>query len=493
MARELFETEIGILITDENSDSGVSILQGTAAPDGVSGKQGDAAIGSLYIRRDTGELYQKIANAGAAADYQLNGASSATIGTWRGEKVVAATNDTVTAGVARNLSTTPFADDEGTQLTASDFSLGDFIIADADGTPVLLEVTDVSAPSVTFSTPSSAPALAQDDTFVVRNYLPDTPGDQEGQAIVTIGSGGGSVIKVADVDWNFADGISLAATYTPASGNITSADTVQSAVEKLDGNNDAQDQVLGTAQGDTNLGTFSGTTISDNQSVKSALQEVELAHEEVDANVNDLITLSGVAENATNLGTFTGAVIADNSTVKSALQQLESKDETQDGIITEIDANVDDLISLSGVAENTTNLGAFTGFGSILFTATETIKSALQAVADFLGNLRSTEVTSVTTAVTVDEVPVASVGACKWLVTAFEEATPANRVAREIYAINDGTNSDDTVYAKLKLGTTSGSFLTLTTDVSGGNMRLRASSSTAGLTVRARRIAVEDV
>jgi hypothetical protein len=43
---------------------------------------------------------------------------------------------------------------------------------------------------------------------------------------------------------------------------------------------------------------------------------------------SDLVTLSGVASNATNLGTFTGSIIPDNSTNKSALQSLETAIET---------------------------------------------------------------------------------------------------------------------------------------------------------------------
>ena len=45
---------------------------------------------------------------------------------------------------------------------------------------------------------------------------------------------------------------------------------------------------------------------------------------EIDGNVDDLITLSGVAENASGLGTFTGSTISDASTVKDALQDLET-------------------------------------------------------------------------------------------------------------------------------------------------------------------------
>lgn len=94
----------------------------------------------------------------------------------------------------------------------------------------------------------------------------------------------------------------------------------------------------GTSDGDTNLGTFTGTTISDSNSVKGALQELETSVEtkadssvvtEIDGNVDDLITLSGVAENTTDLGTFTGSTITDSSTVKTALQELETEVETK--------------------------------------------------------------------------------------------------------------------------------------------------------------------
>jgi len=45
---------------------------------------------------------------------------------------------------------------------------------------------------------------------------------------------------------------------------------------------------------------------------------------EIDGNVDDLVSLSGVAENDTDLGTFTGNTIADSSTIKAALQSLET-------------------------------------------------------------------------------------------------------------------------------------------------------------------------
>jgi hypothetical protein len=483
MSRQLFEIEKGLSIAGENGEQLSAILTGILAPDGVSGEQGNVPIGSLYLRSGTAEVYQKVANVGAASDWELT--TQIGIGTWRPEKIRVVTNDLgVVAGSPRDLVANPFSDDEGALLSASDFTVGEYIIANN----VLLEVTDVSAPSVTFSSVSAGLALQESDTFITPNYLPDSPADQEGQAIVTYN--GSVMVKISDIDWNFATGISLGSGYSAASGDVTASDTVQSALEKIDGNNDAQDTLLGTAQGATGLGTFSGNTIT-SQTVKGALQNLETAHEEVDQNVNDLITLSGSPENSVDHGTFTNNVISDNQTTKGALEELGLKDEAQDLVVQEIDANVDDLISLSGVAENSANLGAFTGFGAILFTATETIKSSLQKIANFLGSLRSVEVAAVTTEATIDELPVASAGACKWLVYIIEDATPANRQAVEVYALNNGTSSDETVYAKLRVGANFN--YSILTDVSGGNMRLRVSSTTAGVTVRARRIAVEDL
>ena len=173
----------------------------------------------------------------------------------------------------------------------------------------------------------------------------------------------------------------------------------------------------------TDLGTFSGTTIDNNQSIKAALQALETALETESANrataISDLVdgapalldtlnelaaainddenfvttitnlidanethidnvaTLTGVAKDSANLGTFTGSTIADSSTVKAAIQALETALELKaaTSVVTEIDTNVDDLITLSGVAEQSQGLGTFTG--STISDASN-IKDALQ-------------------------------------------------------------------------------------------------------------------
>ena len=105
---------------------------------------------------------------------------------------------------------------------------------------------------------------------------------------------------------------------------------------------------LGVAPDSLDVGTFTGTTIPDNSTVKESLQALETAHESHvstvateqgiqdgrltalenadvtnDQRVADLISLSGMPANSTDNGTFTNGIIQANSTTKAALQQLE--------------------------------------------------------------------------------------------------------------------------------------------------------------------------
>jgi hypothetical protein len=477
MSREVFNVELGLAISAENGLDQAFILSGSAVPDGTSGKQSEAPIGSIYLRSGTGELYQKIANAGAPADWELNGTSTAMLGNWRPERVDAHTGQVLSAGTT---DPTAWSDNDG-GADGDDFTVGHYIL---DGNCDLFEITAItSATNITIALAASQPAAQ--DMFGVRYNLPD-PAGQEGQAIITYD--GTNCIKVADVDFANASGISVDSGYTAGSGDPVAGDSVLQALQKIDGNNDNQDTLLGTAQGAVDLGTFSGATIPDNVTVKSALQSLETAYEETDANVDDLITLSGVPENSTDLGTFTGAIISDNTTVKNALQELETFSESEAADQDEIDQNVDDLITLSGRPENSVDHGTFTG---TLFADNQTSNALFQRIEDLLEEIKVVEVTGITTSTPVDSVPVATVSACKWLVEAFEEATPANKQAVEVYALNNGSAVDDTVYAKLKVG--SNFNLSISVDISGGNMRLLASSSTAGVTVRARRVQVTNI
>ena len=214
------------------------------------------------------------------------------------------------------------------------------------------------------------------------------------------------------------------------SGSLTSDSLVYIADTQDSGSSYASKKItvaslLSDVASTTDLGTFSGSTIDNNQSIKAAIQALETALEAetsargtaisnlvdgapglldtlnelaaainddenfvttitnlIDANethIDNVATLTGVAKDSANLGTFTGSTIADSSTLKAAIQALETALETKSAssVVTEIDGNVEYLVSLSGVAENATNLGTFTG---ATIADSSTVKAALQAL-----------------------------------------------------------------------------------------------------------------
>ncbi len=99
----------------------------------------------------------------------------------------------------------------------------------------------------------------------------------------------------------------------------------------------------GVTDASDDLGTFSGSTIPDSRDIKDALQDLETAvetklntssHTKASLDVDHLITLSGVSDASDSLGTFTGSTISDNDTVKGALQDLETEVETKQDTLT---------------------------------------------------------------------------------------------------------------------------------------------------------------
>lgn len=248
----------------------------------------------------------------------------------------------------------------------------------------------------------------------------------------------------APADWQnvLSSGV-LSGGYAPVNGDPTAGDTFEQAIAKLDGNTRDIQSALGIPQGDVDFGTFTGTLLSDNQTAKQLFQILETAVQEIDVNVNDLVTLTGVPENSTDLGTFTGSVISDNNTIKGALQELETFAESISG---------GTAITVSGI----------------------------------------------TTLQDIDTVLVDDVHAVEWEVVVWEEATPTNKQFFKITALHDGTasadavNVDDTKHTRLRHG---GNFNNVfVVDLNGTGvtqtMRLRASSSTAGIALEARRTSV---
>lgn len=289
MARELFAIEKGLHILGEDLDSGVRVLFGTAIP-GLLVQETDAEVGSVYFRND-GTFYTK-ETAGSGIDKWLRAANNNDLQSikFRSEKVLVGTGDVAPiTGASIDLVASPFGDDDVPTVVAADFAIDDHVIFGIGGTPKIMRVSAIAAPSITLV--DADRALTDGDKHLVRKYLPDSAG-QENQALVQYDGTNTTINKIADIDWAFATGISLSSGYTPGSGNITSVDTVESAIEKLDGNVDAVNTSMGIAQGATDMGTYTGTILTDNASTKTNIQELETA---VDGIVlGNQVTLPGV-------------------------------------------------------------------------------------------------------------------------------------------------------------------------------------------------------
>ena len=248
--------------------------------------------------------------------------------------------------------------------------------------------------------------------------------------------------------------------------------------------------LTGVAAGSTNLGTFTGDIITDDTTIKTALQDLETKIEandqaaatassvtEIDGNVNDVITLTGIAENVTTLGTFSGSTITDDVSIKAALQALETAVETKQTIatVTEIDNNVDDLISLTGISENTGNLGTFTG---ATIDNASTIKSALQALETAI----EAEATNRATAITnlVDGAPDALNTLNELAAALNDDASAASTLTTAINANETHIDNMATLTGKAKdatnLGTFSGSTISDSTTIAAALQELETAA-----------------
>ena len=155
---------------------------------------------------------------------------------------------------------------------------------------------------------------------------------------------------------------------------------------------------IGTADGDTNLGAFSGSTITDGATVKQALQSIETSLEAFGAAAGDATAVSnnqaeitalrlaqGTNGGDTDLGAFTGVTITSNASVKQALQDLESAVE-----LAANNAEVEALQILAGRPTGSTSHGAFTPVGTYnIFGSAESDHSAFQKVLNELGRVDS--------------------------------------------------------------------------------------------------------
>ena len=89
--------------------------------------------------------------------------------------------------------------------------------------------------------------------------------------------------------------------------------------------NKAQASAIGISGAAENMGSYTGSTIPDNETAKQNIQSLETA---VETKANAAAV--GVTSSAANMGTYTGTTIPDNETAKQNIQSLETAHETLD-------------------------------------------------------------------------------------------------------------------------------------------------------------------
>jgi hypothetical protein len=222
---------------------------------------------------------------------------------------------------------------------------------------------------------SSLGTLTAGETFFTQYNFPD-PSNQEIGAAYTYN--GVSTVKIADFDFELATTIDIASGYAVTNGNVTAGDSVQAAIQKVDGNVRDIQSSLGIAQGALNFGTFSGNILTDNSHAKTLFQELETN------------AISNAAIVSSHLNTGSGKHTADQinmSAVYSPVNGTVSGTDTVQFSIRKLDGNQIDLTSAVGVAQGATNLGSWTGAGATdILTTTETAKTGIQKVANEIGS-----------------------------------------------------------------------------------------------------------
>ena len=122
----------------------------------------------------------------------------------------------------------------------------------------------------------------------------------------------------------------------------------------------------------TDLGTFSGSTLSDNASVKTALQELETA---LETEVSD--RAAAITAAVANLVDSAPGTLDTLNEIAAALNDDPALATTLTNLINANETHIDNNVALLGVTKDDTDLGAFSGS---TIADSQTVKQALQAL-----------------------------------------------------------------------------------------------------------------
>lgn len=209
-------------------------------------------------------------------------------------------------------------------------------------------------------------ALNNGDTFFTENDLLATEANREKTAAYHFN--GTTLVREASFDFEAADSIDLTGTYVAASGDPAPGDSVQAAIAKIDGNQDATIQALGVGQGHTNLGTWTGTgatriLTNGAESAKTAIQKV----------ANELGGTAGGSGNYVS----NQSVNANLNAIDAALTQAHAK-VTVNNVVSDVNTDIDtvDLTGEGKFVEWDVTLVQSTNTGNVYSSKFKAIASA---------------------------------------------------------------------------------------------------------------------
>jgi hypothetical protein len=147
-----------------------------------------------------------------------------------------------------------------------------------------------------------------------------------------LGTGSAITLTASVAELNILDGATLSTTELNYVDGVTSSIQTQLNAKAV-----AADLADVATSGDyadlTNTPTLADVATSGDYADLTGTPTIPTASS---LSVDDLITLSGVAEGSANLGTFTGSTVSDNQTVKQAIQALETAVEGKQASITTV-------------------------------------------------------------------------------------------------------------------------------------------------------------
>lgn len=465
MSLDFFRIERGLEL-----DELVQYLQGAGVP-GLGGDTAAALVGSVYTDNATGAIYTKLAIGTGADKWQklasetyVNNALGSTV-SWR-EPVavrdnVATTLPTGTPSAAIVIDGVSITDGGRVLFSAISGGAGKNIYVYSQATGTFVE--DINAES------NGDAVYVDGGTSAGKTYIFNGTAwvqsdqaslDELGYIRAFIGKTAAGNEVPAYTSTNFAlQSSTLAAAISALDlelGVNVSLGNFIDPTFKINANIQALDTEIGA-------NVTAGAWISPSNKINGNLQALD-THLGVDFAAGNYITLAQTVSGAvTALDVAIGPNLAAGNFVLPAVK---------------VQQNIQAL---------DTALGAAVSNGGYILAANSTNSNVQALDAAVTAATLQSSVTNVTSLLTIDTAP-AGVMAAKWFVRCKLVSDPTRVYATEVYAVTDGTSSDFTRYATLKLGTAIPG-LVVSVDLVGTQLALKV-ASTGAVDVTARRASV---